>query len=193
MGWKQGPVTAVKIGVGPAIMLQSGAWFDFCDPTSSQFIIDDVAHGLANICRYSGQCSKFYSVAEHSILVSETARGFEFEALLHDAAEAFLGDVTRPLKQLLPEFKRIESTVQRVILDRFGITSIPRQVKQADLRVLAAEQKQIMPEGTDGWVRGQKVEPAPIIVQHLEPARAKVMFLDRFEKARRSYVLRKSH
>jgi 5'-deoxynucleotidase YfbR-like HD superfamily hydrolase len=96
-------MVAVKVGVGPTIMLRSGAWFDFCAPASSDFTIDDIAHGLANICRYSGQCSSFYSVAEHSILVSETAKGFEFEALLHDAAEAFLGDITRPLKQMLPE------------------------------------------------------------------------------------------
>jgi hypothetical protein len=173
-------------------MLRSGAWFDFCAPAASDFTIDDIAHGLANICRYSGQCSRFYSVAEHSILVSETAVGFEFEALLHDAAEAFLGDITRPLKQMLPEYKRIEATVERAILDRFGIIgSLPPQVKKADLRVLAAEQKQIMPEGTDGWVRGQKVDPAPIVVRHLLPDEAKCAFLERFEALRPAYVLRK--
>jgi hypothetical protein len=175
-------------------MLRSGVWFDFCAPASSDFTIEDIAHGLANICRYSGQCTRFYSVAEHSILVSETAKGFEFEALLHDAAEAFLGDITRPLKQLLPEFKKIEANVERVILDRFGVGGpIPPQVKQADLRVLAAEQQQIMPEGTDGWVRGQKVEPAPITVRHLPPDEGERMFLERFDRLRPAYVLRKSH
>lgn len=186
-------MVAVKVGVGPTIMLRSGAWFDFCAPASSDFTIDDIAHGLANICRYSGQCSSFYSVAEHSILVSETATGFEFEALMHDAAEAFLGDITRPLKQMLPEYKRIEADVERAILDRFGVNwPIPLEVKQADLRVLAAEQKQIMPEGTDSWVRGQKVEPAPILVRHLLPDEAKHLFLERFEMLHPVYVLRKS-
>jgi uncharacterized protein len=186
-------MVAVKVGVGPTIMLHSGAWFDFCAPTSSQFTIEDIAHGLANICRYSGQCRRFYSVAEHSILVSETAKGFELEALLHDAAEAFLGDITRPLKQMLPEYKRIEADVERAILDRFGLIGpLPPQVKQADLRVLAAEQKQIMPEGTDGWVRGQKVEPAPVIVRHLLPDEAKRMFIERFEALHPVYLLRKS-
>jgi len=186
-------MVAVKVGVGPTIMLRSGAWFDFCAPADSEFTIDDIAHGLANICRYSGQCSRFYSVAEHSILVSETAKGFEYEALLHDAAEAFLGDITRPLKQMLPEYKRIETEVEEAILDRFGIDGpIPPQVKQADLRVLAAEQRQIMPEGTDGWVRGQKVEPAPVVVRHLPPADAKTLFLERFDVLRSSYVMRKS-
>jgi hypothetical protein len=184
-------MVAVKVGIGPTIMLRSGAWFDFCAPAESAFTIEDIAHGLANICRYSGQCSSFYSVAEHSILVSDTATGFEFEALLHDAAEAFLGDITRPLKQMLPEYKRIETEVERAILDRFGVASpLPPQVKQADLRVLAAEQKQIMPEGTDGWVRGQRVEPAPIIVRHLSPEKAKRCFLARFEELQPTYAKR---
>ena len=112
---------------------------------------------------------------------------------MHDAAEAFLGDITRPLKQMLPEYKKIEAEAERAIFDRFGILGpLPPQVKQADLRVLAAEQKQIMPEGTDGWVRGQKVDPAPIIVRHLPPEEAKRAFLKRFEGLRPGYVLRKS-
>src|ERR1700710_1218663 len=85
-------VVAVHIAVGPTIMLNSGAVFDFLDPWSSEFTLEDIAHGLANICRYAGQCRSFYSVAEHSIHVSQTATGFEYEALMHDAAEAFLGD-----------------------------------------------------------------------------------------------------
>jgi hypothetical protein len=191
MTWRQDRMVAVNVLVGPTIMLHSGAWFDFCAPASSDFTIEDIAHGLSNICRYSGQCRSFYSVAEHSILVSETAVGYEFEALLHDAAEAFLGDITRPLKQMLPEYKRIEAEVERAILDRFGVGLLPPQVKKADLRVLAAEQKQIMPDGTDGWVRGQKVEPAPIVVRYLPPHEAKRVFLDRFETLHSEYVLRK--
>lgn len=192
MAWGRRQTVAIKMGVGPTIMLNSGAWFDFCAPTSSAFTIDDIAHGLSNICRYSGQCKRFYSVAEHSLLVSETAVGFEFEALLHDGAEAFLGDITRPLKQLLPEFKRIEIEVERTILDRFDVSwPLPAAIKQADLRVLAAEQRQVMPEGTDGWVRGQKVEPAPVTVRHLSPDEAKKAFLERFEALRPEFLLRR--
>jgi hypothetical protein len=182
MAWEANRVIAVRIDVGPSIMLQSGAWFDFAAPHSSPFTIEDIAHGLAHICRYSGQCNGFYSVAEHSLLVSETATGFELEALMHDAAEAFLGDITRPLKQMLPDYKRIEGDVERAIFSRFGIqTPIPREVKQADLRVLAAEQRQIMPRGTDDWLRGQDVIPAPIVVRNLPPVEAKRAWLERFE------------
>ncbi|MGY8666255.1 hypothetical protein Q3C01_28440 [Bradyrhizobium sp. UFLA05-109] len=185
-------MVAVKVGVGPTIMLRSGAWFDFCAPASSDFTIEDIAHGLANTCRYSGQCDDFYSVAEHSILVSQVADGCEFEALLHDAAEAFVGDITRPLKQMLPDYKKIEIEVERAILDRFGISwPLPEKVKLADLRVLAAEQRQIMPEGTDTWAREQRVDPAPIVVRHLSPKDAKRIFLERFEALQPSYRKRK--
>ena len=59
MTWRQERMVAVKIGAGPTIMLQSGAWFDFCAPSASEFTIEDIAHGLGNICRYSGQCRRF--------------------------------------------------------------------------------------------------------------------------------------
>lgn len=172
---------AVKTRIGPTITLRSGADFDFLDPWSSDFTIDDIAHGLSNICRYSGQCESFYSVAEHSLLVSETAIGYELEALMHDAAEAFLGDITRPLKQMLPDYKRLEADVERAIFLRFGIQlPVPLEVKQADLRVLAAEQRQIMPRGTDDWLCGQHITPATVIVRNLAPTEAKREWLERF-------------
>jgi hypothetical protein len=178
-------MTAVNFAVGPKIMLQSGAWFDFLDPESSEFDIEDIAHGLSLTCRYAGQCSNFYSVAEHSLLVSEVARGHEYFALMHDAAEAFIGDVTRPLKQLLPDFKRIEAVVEGAIFARFDVTMpMPKEVKQADLRVLAAEQAQIMPAGTSQWAQEQGVTPAPVVVRHLPPETARAAFLARYHQLR---------
>jgi uncharacterized protein len=172
---------AIHMAVGPTIMLRSGALFDFLDPWSSNFTIEDIAHGLSNICRYAGQCRKFYSVAEHSIHVSYVAQGFEYPALMHDATEAFLGDITRPLKQLVPEFKRIETGVERAIFSRFGIEwPIPPDVKYADLKVLAAEQAQIMPLGTDRWVRTSNVVPADILVEHWSQEVAKQNFFGAF-------------
>lgn len=174
---------AVNVAVGPTIMLQSGATFDFLDPWSSDFTIEDIAHGLSNLCRYAGQCRSFYSVAEHSLYVSRVAKGYELQALLHDAAEAFLGDITRPLKQLLPEYKAIEQEVERAILARYGLPGqIPREVKWADLRVLAAEQAQIMPSGTDAWARTGGIEPADIAIKLMRPERAKAAFLRQYWK-----------
>lgn len=176
-------VVAVNVAKGPTIMLASGRIFDFLDPHGSEFSIEDVAHGLANVCRYSGQCRHFYSVAEHSILVSETVDEFAYEALLHDAAEAFIGDVTRPLKQLLPEFKRIEANVEDAIIERFGMNPAYRKtVKHADLRVLAAEQLQVMAPGCADWAVAARVRPAQVVVRHLEPVVAKREFLKRYER-----------
>jgi uncharacterized protein len=191
MSWNKNAMIAVKIDVGPSIMLHSGAWFDFAAPQSSNFTAEDVAHGLAHICRYAGQCRRFYSVAEHSLLVSDVATGFEYEALLHDAAEAFIGDITRPLKQMLPDFKRIEAEVQKAVLERFGIIEpVPPEIKEADLRVLASEQRQIMPPGTDDWLTGMNIDPAPVRVRHLSPERAKTEWLERFETLRQSRIVK---
>ena len=105
--------------------------------------------------------------------------------MLHDAAEAFMGDITRPLKQLLPDYKRIEASVQAAILERFGLAPcLPPEIKQADLRVLAAEQSQLMPAGTNSWARTAGVEPASIEVKHLPPELAKGRFLARFDALR---------
>lgn len=173
---------AVSVAIGPQIRLRSGAWLDLLDPASSDFTIDDIAHGLAHTCRYAGQADGFYSVAEHSLLVSETAVGHELAGLLHDAAEAFIGDVTRPLKQLLPEYKRIEAAIETEIFARFGIENVDPAVKRADLEVLAAEQAQIMPEGTDSWAADAGVEAAKVVVERLAPSVAKHRFLERYER-----------
>ncbi|MGO9265208.1 MAG: hypothetical protein ACLQBA_10030 [Candidatus Binataceae bacterium] len=174
-------VVAVNVAKGPTIMLASGRLFDFLDPHASDFTIDDIAHGLSYVCRYAGQCRGFYSVAEHSILVSETVTSFAYEALLHDAAEAFIGDVTRPLKQLLPEYRRIESNVEDAIIERFGLDRrFKDTVKRADLQVLAAEQAQVMAPGCADWAVAAGIEPAQVKVRYLPPEVAKRRFLNRY-------------
>jgi len=172
---------AVKMKSGPSIMLASGNWFDLLDPWNSEFSIEDIAQGLANICRYSGQCVRFYSVAEHSIHVSDTVDEFKLEALLHDATEAFLGDITRPLKQLLPQYQEIEKSVEDAIFSRFGLEkSSKTMIKAADLSVLAAEQRQVMPIGTDYWTDGSGIQSANICVEFLSPSVARDRFLAKY-------------
>lgn len=171
---------AINIGKGPRIMLASGSWFDFLDPENSDFTIEDIAQGLGNICRYAGQCRQFYSVAEHSLHVSAMSPTNKLEALLHDAAEAFLGDITRPLKQLLPEYKKIEKAVERAIFRRFDLDfSALAALKKIDLSVLAAEQVQVMPPGTDYWSTESGIVPAKITIEFLQPKAAMTAFLQR--------------
>jgi hypothetical protein len=183
----QKALPAVNMGTGPRIMLASGSWFDLLDPWTSEFCIEDIAQALGNICRYAGHCSRFYSVAEHSLHVSGMAASNKLEALMHDAAEAFLGDVTRPLKQLLPQYKRIEANVEKAIFARFGLDhSCLASLKLIDLSVLAAEQEQIMPSGTDYWTAETGVAPAPITVRFLSPNAARNEFLKTFNTLRRN-------
>jgi uncharacterized protein len=177
------PIAAVNMGVGPRIMLASGNWFDFLDVRGSTFTINDIAHGLSHICRYSGQCFRFYSVAEHSLYVCGVADSHKLEALMHDAAEAFLGDITRPLKQLLPQYKSIERDVELAIFERFNLDhSALAELKAADLSVLAAEQLQLMPPGTNYWAKETGVAVADIKIAGYTPPEAKSRFLAKYHE-----------
>lgn len=105
---------------------------------------------------------------------------YALHALLHDAAEAFLGDIPTPLKQMLPEYKVIESRVERVILNKFGITYMPSEIKEFDTRMLVTEQKYLMPEANRLWAFD--AEPLDILILPAKPAAAKHNYLTRFEE-----------
>lgn len=144
----------IKTATGPTILLASGHYFDLLDPARSRFTLGDIARGLGNTCRFAGQCNTFYSVAEHSWHASFLVPAdLAFAALMHDAQEAFIGDVTRPLKSLLLEYKAIERTIEEVIAARFGLADLCRHhlVKHADVQMLAAEQRHFMPPHDDEW------------------------------------------
>jgi hypothetical protein len=172
-------------------MLQSGRLFDLVNPEQNEITVEDIAHGLAQTCRFAGQCNAFFSVAEHSVLVSQVVRRSKLAALFHDAAEAFVGDMSGPLKRLVPEYKAIEKRIERAIFLRLGIEwPPPPEVKRADHSVMAAEQEVLMPPGTNEWLRHADVIAAPVRIQGLEPAMAKAFFLKRYavlkdEEARR--------
>lgn len=174
--------TAVKTAVGPTILLQSGHYFDLLDPHSSLFTIEDIAHGLANTCRFAGQCRGFYSVAEHAIHVSRLVPAeLALPALLHDAAEAFIGDVTRPLKTLLPEYKAIERNIQSAIELRFRVTDCDHaEIKKADLQLLAAEQAELMPPHDDCWPVLAGVEQIKLDFRMWTPGAARQHFMARY-------------
>ena len=167
------------------IMLHSGRLFDFAAPESNEITLEDIAHGLAHTCRYAGQCDGFYSVAEHCVHVSRVVPFAELAGLFHDAAEAFMGDVSAPLKRLLPEYRALEKRVERAVFNWFGIEwPLPTEVKAADLSVMAAELQILMPPGTNAWLQDTDIVPAKVRIARLPPDRAKALFLDRYAELR---------
>ena len=126
----------------------------------------------------------FYSVAQHSVMASHIVPPEDaLAALFHDASEAYIGDITSPLKRLLPDYRAIESRLQSDILTKLGLAeSLPPSVKFADLVLLATEQRDLMPAHIDEWVLIADIEPLP---QRIEPWSSNVarrMFLERFNE-----------
>lgn len=168
--------------IGPTILLHSGEYFDYENAEGSFFTIDDIARGLSHTCRFVGQCERFYSVAEHSVYVSSIVPlEHALAGLMHDAAEAFVGDMPKPLKVMCPDYQAVEKRVERAVLERFGLTlPLHPSVKEADIVMLATEQAQIM-RNRDDWeyTRGRAV--ADIAIQCWPPDEAMRRFLERFK------------
>ncbi|MBS1198125.1 MAG: hypothetical protein H6R18_1910 [Proteobacteria bacterium] len=159
----------------------TGKHLDLIDPQPNMINLLDIAHGLANTCRFSGQCRFYYSVAQHSELASRIVPvEFELEALLHDAAEAYLCDIPSPLKLLLPDYRAIEARMDAAIRERFGLpaTTSP-EVKQADLVMLATEKRDLMPPDRDPWPLLYCTVPLDFRIMATNANRAKSGFMQR--------------
>jgi len=173
--------------MNPTILTANGSYYDFLRPESCPVSITVIAHALSHICRFTGHTNRFYSVAQHSVLVSHLVPPeIAMAGLLHDAAEAFLGDVASPLKQLLPDYQAIERRVEACVLSAFGLpATLPIEVKQADRLALAIEQRDLLPPHADLWdcerspgfYRGVANDP----IDPLPPFEAQMLFLKRFE------------
>lgn len=174
----------------------TGNYFDFEYPERSTFNINDIAHALAHICRFTGHTREFYSVAQHSILVSDQLpKELQLAGLLHDAAEAFIGDVSSPLKRMLPDYKAVERRVEHAIFNRFGVRremyENKAQIKAADLTLLATERRDLMPDMGDQWEMLKGVQPLPTRIRAWSSAQSKVLFVRRYHAlvdSRRSTV-----
>ena len=116
------------------------------DPKPSDMSILDIAHALSNLCRFNGHCQRFYSVAEHSVLCSHlTPQEHALEALLHDATEAYCGDMVSPLKRNMPEFVQLERTIDAAIRMRFGLPkAMSPEVDLADRQMVHLEFLELM-------------------------------------------------
>lgn len=133
----------------------TGRAFYPLDPRPSEIRIEDIAGALAKLCRYGGHCQRFYSVAEHCWHIArhpDLPRGLRLTALMHDAAEAYVGDVIRPIKPFLADYGEIESGVERAIAERFGLAwPRPPLIKELDVRILRDELEQVMARPPQPW------------------------------------------
>lgn len=169
--------------MAPEILISNGTYFNFNHPERAEYTIFDIAHSLSNLCRYTGHVGRFYSVAQHSVMVSEIVpERYALAGLLHDASEAFLGDVASPLKQLLPDYQAIEERVERAVLAKFGLDyPLPDAVKRADMIALATEERVLCPRHKQWEITVDLPCLAPDTVTALPPDMARDLFLERFQ------------
>ncbi len=166
---------------GPWIQTFTGRKFHPLDPRAEDLEIVDVAHALSHQCRYAGHCRYFYSVAQHSLLVSEHVPAeHALWGLLHDATEAYLVDLPKPLKQAMPIYGEIEKRLMAVICERWGLPpDEPDAVKLVDRRILADEAKKLLGPVPADW--GHTDPPLGIDIVPMTSIEAKWRFLERFE------------
>lgn len=168
-----------------SISTYSGRFFDILKPEEYEYDINEIAHALSNLCRYTGHTNGFYSVAEHSVLVSRLVPDdLALCGLLHDASECFLGDVSSPLKQLLPEYRSIENRVEKAIANYFGIPfPYPPEIKEADKRMYWQERQDVANNGIrDRLWHQDKRATRRVEARGMAPHMARRMFLSRYNQ-----------
>lgn len=128
----------------------TGKYVNVFEPTIDMICIEDIAHALSNQCRFGGHLPRFYSVAQHSIMCCELADSeYKLQALLHDASEAYLLDIPRPIKHGLSNYKVIEDRLMTLIAEKFGFDyPLHEQVKHIDEVVLRFEWDHLMLGGS---------------------------------------------
>lgn len=161
---------------GDWMQLYSGKQFWPMDPRADEVEIEDIAHALSMQCRYAGHCKRFYSVAEHCVhLANYVSAPNRLWALLHDASEAYLVDVPRPVKPFLPGYKEAEARVMAVVCDRFGLPhEMPAEVHAADGAIIGDERANMKPCVAEWYSTGG---PLGIALRYWTPEEAEYQFL----------------
>jgi uncharacterized protein len=181
-------MTHAPPGPGPYLQTVSGRWVNPFDPDPDQLDAGDIARALANQCRFGGHCRTFYSIAQHSVIVSELVeqRGGDvedvFAALMHDASEAYLGDMPHPLKHRSPlgeAFKDAERHLEQALREHFGIKADVPEIKRADRALLATERRAFSDESWP-WPELEGVAPLDLELTAWPPDEAARAFAERY-------------
>lgn len=156
----------------------SGKFVNVFEPEPDMICIEDIAHALSHMCRFGGHLPKFYSVAQHSLLCAEVAEPqHTLQALMHDAAEAYLLDIPSPIKNRLPEYKRIEDNLMQLIAEKYGFDyPLSDEVKKIDRQMLEYEYEHIM------LATPVKTKTYYHPIEIFTPQQAKQLFIEKFNE-----------
>jgi len=168
------------------------AWYPMT-PRAKDVDIEDIAHALSLLCRYGGHCRRFYSVAEHSVLVSHLVPPeYALWGLMHDASEAYVVDVPRPLKVHLGHYRDMEQRAWQAIALRFDLPyEMPSVVHQADIDACFIEKGQLMATARHAWMDDEwgmgshfslRAPPSWVWELGFKPETAKHLFMNRFKE-----------
>lgn len=195
-------------GRGEYIWTYTGRQFFFND-TDPDISILDIAHALANICRWTGHVKKFYSVAEHCVRCSlyptmkwseyqrikeqgaqlvGTRVPFALRKLLHDAPEAYITDLNKPVKNVIggasSPYEALDERITRAIWSKYGLLPMSdeeaRAVKAADLALAMTEARDLLSKTSVAHYEGAR--PVPEAITPWSPDFAEEMFLERFKE-----------
>lgn len=169
------------------IATHSGIFYPF-DMKPEDVNVEDIAHALSLLCRYNGHCKEFYSVAQHSVLVAQLVpEHLKLKALLHDASEAYISDVPKPIKRRLPDVEALENNISDTIFAAFDLSAeLEPEIKRADLIMLLTESEQLH---RNGWIildevqnkYGVKESPLDdLIINPLSPRESYELFMDTY-------------
>ncbi len=163
------------------ILTHTGKRFDLFEPDADMIDPRDISHSLAHLCRFNGHTREFYSVAQHSCIVAELVpEEHKLAALLHDAPEAYLGDMTKPLKQWIHAYQDFEDWVWQRVCQRFDIAAdLPACVHQADLIALATERRDLMPTDPAIWDCLVGIQPMAETIRPWPAAEARLTYHQR--------------
>ena len=169
---------------GDFMQTATGRKFWPLSPRADEVFIEDIAHSLSLQCRYAGHCLRFYSVAEHSVLIArhlaaKYAPEVALWGLLHDASEAYLVDVPRPVKPYLTGYKDAEAKVMAAVCDRFGLVhEMPAAVHDADNRIIADELINLVPMEWHDRYAGKELG---VRLRYWSPEQAREEFMATFD------------
>jgi hypothetical protein len=162
------------------IQTYRGRQFWPMDPQPADIDIRDVAHSLSLLCRFNGHCREFYSVAEHCVRVSRACMPeHALWGLMHDVAEAYIGDIARPIKHQFPAIEAMEERLLQAAAERFSLPwPVPAAVGEIDEVLLATEARDLMDSPPADW--RLRVQPLAKRIQPMAPDHAEQAFLERF-------------